>query len=322
MKDQAFRTFYQTELLPHLTRIEAVRKKLLWIYRISKYMISIINLFFFIFILPHSFDSVSENESYLRLMSVMFISVLLISSFILMIFALPQFLELKMRKDFKINIMRPVIDFINPGLIYEPDRHITLKSFKDSGLIDDKDFDFTGDDLIRGKIGLTSFVLSEINCIKHSRKRHLYTQIFHGLCFIADFSKKFKTSVYVIPENPLIINYVRKSGTLSTHPMIMDDPEFNNIFHVYGVDEIETRYILSNSLMERIKNYYHSHECELYLSFRNNRIYILISYTRDLFEPKLFSSMSDYSFIEDYYRDLRTGLDLVNDLNLNLRIWG
>jgi hypothetical protein len=40
-----------------------------------------------------------------------------------------------------------------------------------------------------------------------------------------------------------------------------------------------------------------------------------------MFEPKYFSSVSDFSPILDYYNDLAFAAGIVDDLNLNTRIW-
>jgi hypothetical protein len=43
--------------------------------------------------------------------------------------------------------------------------------------------------------------------------------------------------------------------------------------------------------------------------------------TKNMFEPKYFSSLSDFSPILDYYNDLAFAAGIVDDLNLNTRIW-
>jgi hypothetical protein len=42
---------------------------------------------------------------------------------------------------------------------------------------------------------------------------------------------------------------------------------------------------------------------------------------RNLFEPNIFKSLLDFKVIEEYFTDLKTALDIVEELNLNTRIW-
>jgi hypothetical protein len=50
-------------------------------------------------------------------------------------------------------------------------------------------------------------------------------------------------------------------------------------------------------------------------------VFVAISFTRNLFEPKLFSSLIDFENVREYYDDLALAVDIVDDLNLNTRIW-
>jgi hypothetical protein len=50
-------------------------------------------------------------------------------------------------------------------------------------------------------------------------------------------------------------------------------------------------------------------------------MYVAIPYSKGLFEPKLFGDIVNFSNIEEYYNDLKLVLNLVEDLNLNTRIW-
>ncbi|MHC5091781.1 MAG: DUF3137 domain-containing protein [Planctomycetota bacterium] len=86
----------------------------------------------------------------------------------------------------------------------------------------------------------------------------------------------------------------------------LEDPQFEREFVVYGTDQIEARYILSTSLMRRI------------LDFKQK---VAVPMKKNMFEPKYFSSLSDFSPILDYYNDLAFAAGIVDDLNLNTRIW-
>jgi hypothetical protein len=101
----------------------------------------------------------------------------------------------------------------------------------------------------------------------------------------------------------------------------LEDPEFEREFVVYSSDQVEARYILSTSLMKRIVDFRRSCDKKLHLSFINSQVNVAISFKRNLFEPKLFSTLLDFGPIQEYFEDLCLAVGIVEDLNLNMRIW-
>jgi len=59
----------------------------------------------------------------------------------------------------------------------------------------------------------------------------------------------------------------------------------------------------------------------IYLSFVGSKVFVAVSYTRNLFEPKLFRTLLDFGLLQEYFEDLRLAAGIVEDLNLNTRIW-
>jgi hypothetical protein len=60
---------------------------------------------------------------------------------------------------------------------------------------------------------------------------------------------------------------------------------------------------------------------QICLSFTGSKVYVAVPLQKDLFEPKLFSSVADFTPIREYAEDLALAVDIVDDLNLNTRIW-
>jgi hypothetical protein len=101
----------------------------------------------------------------------------------------------------------------------------------------------------------------------------------------------------------------------------LEDPEFEKEFCVYSDDQVEARYILSPSLMKRIVDFKRKWNTKVYLSFRHSKVYIAIKTNKNLFETRLFKSIVDYSFMEENMRYIILLTEIVEDLNLNTRIW-
>ncbi len=125
----------------------------------------------------------------------------------------------------------------------------------------------------------------------------------------------------------------------------LEDPVFEKHFQVYGTDPIEARYILTSSLMERISGFREKsggnddiYEAMvsgkmdqdtlanfkhplIFVSFRDSKMYLAKPFSRELFEPKLSKTLIDPSLVEEYYEDFKLVLDIIDDFNLNTRIW-
>ena len=142
--------------------------------------------------------------------------------------------------------------------------------------------------------------------------------VFKGLFFRANFNKKFKGKTVVLPD---ALSKLQPFNTLQRQLIKLEDSDFANLFIVYGSDQIEVRYILSTNLMEKLFKFRKKASRKLYAYFVENKIYIAIEYEEDLFEPKLFQSMLNFSPIREYFENLQLMISIVQDLNLNRRIW-
>jgi hypothetical protein len=127
----------------------------------------------------------------------------------------------------------------------------------------------------------------------------------------------------------------------------LEDPEFAEHFDVYATDQVEARYILSPGMMQRLlefrqeavrgreeltarlaarrKFFQMVDERDMetgmfYVSFANSNVYIAKHHYRDLFEIDPERPLTSAS-VEVYAADLQFAFGIVEDLNLNTRIW-
>ncbi|HEY9203149.1 MAG TPA: DUF3137 domain-containing protein, partial [Sulfurimonas sp.] len=101
----------------------------------------------------------------------------------------------------------------------------------------------------------------------------------------------------------------------------MDDPEFEKEFVVYSTDQVEARYILSNSLMKKLLAFQQKSSHQVHISFVGSHIYMAISYNKDLFEPSVFRSLLDYKVAMEYVKTLHLAIGVVEELKLNQKLW-
>ena len=150
--------------------------------------------------------------------------------------------------------------------------------------------------------------------------------VVQGLFFIADFNKKFSGRTFVLPDTAerlfgdagaFFQSLSKGRGEL----VKLEDPEFERMFVVYGDDQVESRYILSTSLMQRIVEFRKKTGRPIYLSFVGTQVFVAVSYRKALFEPRVFTSILHFKSAETYFDDLVLAVGIVEDLNLNTRIW-
>ncbi len=73
--------------------------------------------------------------------------------------------------------------------------------------------------------------------------------------------------------------------------------------------------------MERILAFRKKWKSRISLSFTASRLYIAVNLNRNLFEAPVFRPMADYERTEENLRFLTLLTGVVEDLNLNTRIW-
>ncbi len=219
-------------------------------------------------------------------------------------------------------VFRKIIKFMNPTLEYIPIGHVGLAEFLESGLYQEKNYAIEGNDLISGRHNGVPFIACEL-WVSHKRnfsdEKESPDNVFSGQFFVAKFNKKFSSPVYVRP---------RKGGGDYTHTIgekiSLEDPEFMNMFEVYSPDQVEARYILTPTTMERIKNIAKRSKGKFYIAFNNNKITITNDSNETKFGVGFFDSLTkdDNKLLVDFYETIRDQLSMIDELKLNVRIWG
>lgn len=236
------------------------------------------------------------------------------------------------RKEYKEKIIARITGYADEGLAYSPEGFIPMDTFVRSRIFTLSCDKYSGEDHFRGRIGKTDIEFSEVTAKHRSssgtgkNRSEEYTIIFKGLFIIADFNKNFKTHTVVLPDTAEKLfgkfGQTLQSAAFGRGELIrLEDPRFEKEFCVYGDDQVEARYILTPALMERILAYSKKWNTRVHLSFLDSKVYIAISMYKDLFELRPFKPAADYKFIEESLRFLTLITEVVEDLNLNTRIW-
>ncbi|MFK7748860.1 MAG: DUF3137 domain-containing protein [Kordia sp.] len=227
-------------------------------------------------------------------------------------------LKSKWAKKYKDEVLKPIVEAQFPGIVYEDQQSISTQTFRASNLFTSPDR-FKGEDLFSGKLDATAFSFSEVHAEeKHTRRNKnggtttSYTTIFRGLFLIADFNKEIQNETYVYSSGGKWFSRFKR--------VRLEDPVFEDRFNVYSDDQVEARYVLTPKIMSRIVALEDRFGENLYLSFRGHHVYIAISESHNMFENSINDEVS-FQQIERFLAEVNSILEIINDLDLNLRIW-
>ena len=323
---KSLEAFYQSDLLPDLEKLEAKRLTVKRKLRQAIIIFVVVNLIFLFIAGKFGINFI-------------FILIFLVISAIFSFFPWHLKYYREYQAGFKDKIIPKIIAFIDQRLRYTKDGMVPREEFMNSHLFNDKPGDYIGDDLVSGTLGETAIQFSEIHAKRvdivrrgsssshgNRRSRKKYTPIFRGLFFVADFNKSFKGTTLVLPDTVQklfgdIGQALQRLNVTNGQLIKMEDPEFEKLFVVYGQDQVEARYVLSTSLMRRIVDFQSRMQKKMRFSFSTSKLYVAIEFERELFEPSIKESLLTLSLVQEYYDDLKLVKDLVEELNLNTRIW-
>jgi hypothetical protein len=311
-----FKEFYEAKLLPDLKILDRERKQ------VDRRVIIIVLIAFILIIAEGSLipEGAGNLTGILQLTTGVF-------GFIMV-----SLTSKKYRLDFKTKIITKITGFVDESLIYTPEGSVSRDEFVKSAIFQKSCNSFKGEDHIKGKIDKTAIEFSEV-VARHkttsgtgSKRKEHYITIFKGIFFVADFNKHFKTYTIVLPDTAEKMfgkfgQSLQSMNKTRGELIKLEDPEFEKEFCVYGDDQVEARYILTPSLVRSILEFKKKWNTKIYLSFVDSKVYVAISLKKNLFETRLFKSIVDYSYIEENVKYLILLIGIVEDLNLNTRIW-
>lgn len=142
--------------------------------------------------------------------------------------------------------------------------------------------------------------------------------IFKGIFFRAQFNKSVAARVTIVPNS--LKNQLLPQRDWGKQ-VKLEDPMFGKLFTVYCHDQVAARYALSTALIDRLVTFARKANRPVYLSIVDDRIYVGLKDDREYLEPSLLHPMTHFAPLRDYFETLQLFLGIVDDLNLNQRIW-
>lgn len=228
--------------------------------------------------------------------------------------------ESKRNQVYKQKVMPRLLELVCPGATYNPKGDMPYSVISSSKLLR-TGLDYHNEDTIRGRVGNTDFIYGEAK-LSHmegtDKNRHEVID-FKGFVFEADFNKDFNGITVLSSQGFKLWSNLGLFSKLSR--CHLEDARFEGKYRTYATDDQQARYILTPALQERIMSMNQTFskelgDADLSMSFHDSRMLIMVPSHTNRFEVKY--SVAD---VKKDYLALTLMIDIVDMLNLNLRIW-
>jgi hypothetical protein len=238
------------------------------------------------------------------------------------------------RHGFKQKVITSALKSVDESLEFDYENGLSEQDFVFSQLFNQQPDRYSSQDQIFGSAGKTRFSFSEVHAeyktetrTKNGRQVHWHT-ILKGIVFCADFNKHFNGITVVKPKDfgsAIGAWFSDKLPIFSSSDrelVKLENPNFEELFVTYSTDQVEARYILTPSMMERLCQLEDKCTYTISLSFIDTRMYIAFPLDKDYFEPPVFKSLLDQKSINEDLSVIRFMYGIIKELDLNTRIWG
>ena len=208
-------------------------------------------------------------------------------------------------------------------LVYEPEKGLNESVISSTGMMYMGDR-YSSNDYISGKYKNINVVQADVHIEEEEETTDsegntttTWVTIFRGRWMVFDFNKTFKANIQVSQKgfgNSRISNWGAK---IKYKKVMMEDQDFNNKFRIYAQDEHDAFYILTPSLMEKIKRLTSNISAKLLFCFVDNKLHIGIQNNKDSFEHGVFTKINEEKVVNEISQDIKLITNFVDELSLD-----
>jgi hypothetical protein len=223
--------------------------------------------------------------------------------------------------DFKIAVIKTIIDEVCPGLVYKPGETISPHDYKTSSLYRYRYDYFDGDDWIEGLINNIPFHCAELH-IQSDYAGNKQITVFKGLFFVAKINSRFAGGTYVWPRNraQLPTSMMDEEYRLLPMPHVQDihfnDAEFDHYFRVCSTWPSQAHEILTAEMRSNLLRISKAMKIAASFSFAAGKCFIGIPIAADLLEPTDYDP-GDKEELRKYFISIRLITNIVKGSGLS-----
>ena len=178
----------------------------------------------------------------------------------------------------------------------------------------------TLEDGVTGEIDGVGFNLFEATLVTITRDRKGRTSrnvVFKGLLGKFEFHKNFKSTTVISNDLTSLGNFLTGWANKGNR-VRLEDPDFESEFEVYSTDQVEARYLLTPSFMERILKLNQFPKIDdIELAFYQGHLFMAIKRSDQYLEGDGYN-LNDPQHIMSNIKDIAFIFDIVKELNLTL----
>jgi len=247
----------------------------------------------------------------------------------ILITKLTPMLEENYYKLVKKEIIAKIVSSHNPFYKYNPKGYVNSNGFFRSGLFKPAFItEYSGSDLVSGETGYGHFYFSQVGLRIKSGYKKLGTLpsrqgvYFQGIIYVTDFNRKFSGKTLIYPDfarrsfGNLVGEAINKMSIFRKSDLVMlEDVEFEEEFAVYSSDQVEARYILTPTMMERLKLFKKRFDKDVYFSFTNNCMFVMVNSGYDLLIPDINKTLLNFETFTKAYETIGMLIEFTTGLS-------
>lgn len=193
-----------------------------------------------------------------------------------------------------------------------------MNQFKDYGILPSYTEVFL-EDYIKGsyKEIIMEFFLAKLSKTSTVNKKSNSSIVFQGMIICFSMNKNFNGKTIVTKDSGIIGNWLEDK--LSNLQIVnLEDPTFENQFQVYSTDQIEARYLLTTSFMERLLTLSSMFNNKMECSFYNNKLLFAIKSMQDTFKTSSIFLPSTFEYdIKTVLIEMQAIFNIIDTLKLS-----
>ncbi len=297
---------YQKNIVPAVKRFEKERKTRLIIAIICSSILSILGAICFLlsFFIVHCDGDTREGALKLSAM------------FIFSVYGIWYWIKKSFERKIKAQIM-PIVCSCFDNLKWENSKNSTYQYanvFEESGVVPF----FTGesyDDIFYGKHKDVNIEIVESKFDVSSGKSR--RTVFKGVVIKLDMNKSFDSHTVITPDKLL-----HNSPLPDLKHTTLEDVEFEKKFDVFTNDEVDARYLITPSFMQRLKAMKTAFKADkVQCAFYGELLLIALSTKKDLFSVcSLVKPIDDATQYFRMYEEIVSIIKLIDHFKLNQKI--
>jgi len=312
--DKGFREHYQEHIAPHFEQFETKRIEALKKYRGNSFIgqpMSVLLIGVAIYCYIYSSFSSDANRT-----------IAVIS--LIIIVGIQWWMRGPLRKyrsAIKKVIYPKIMSFFG-DYTYEEKGSISMSTLNPSDII--PSYDRVGmEDYIKGSYNEVAIELVEAKLTERrgTGKNRRTVTTFKGLFILLGMNKSFQGKTIVKRDAGMVGNWLTDKFN-KLEKVTLEDPVFEKEFEVYSHDQIEARYLLTTSFMERLKELSELFDgAAIQCSFYDDRLLVTLKMYKNMFEPgSVYHPALSIDDIRLVLREISIIFKIIDTLKLDQKI--